>query len=371
MRLEGLTNVTAAGAGTAALNVTFPVADAAAGSPFASWGDGSGVQLYLQRRDDAVQPWYFGARLIGDPRPWYNVTAQAMPRVATMPSHQPGALWFGFTAKALADSVGAAPPPGNGSFFWQPGPAPGFALFSNITIGMTPPGSLPLDSYGRRDVCAAPLPLALGTWTQLHPPNVSRVTVTSLSSSMPYQVIITAVNMTAAGVIVARSPPAALIPGGWFYARRMAPFYNKMYMWLDTRWLRDINTHLSVWPDQSGSGHHATNTAASISQKPMTTRDTGFPGDVMGQPAVVFQRSRGTFMNVDADVHHFGVDGTPKTIYWFGRTYSTVSPVSWTATAVAVFESRCGCCSVLAVTRRASPPGETRPARRRSLPHVL
>lgn len=334
MRLEGLSNLTAAATGTAALNVSFPLADTAAGSAFASWGSGSAaaVQLYIERRDDAVQPFYFGARLAGDPRPWYSVTAQALPRLATMPSHQPGALWFGMAAKALADAVSAAPPPGNSSVFWSqsagPASATGVALFSKITIGMTPPGSLPLDSYGRSDVCAAPLPLALGVWTQLQPPDVTKVTVTSLSSSMPYQVIITAVNMTAGGVIVDRSPPAAPIPGAWFFARRMAPYANKLSMWLDSRWLKDINTYLSVWPDQSGNSHHAYNTAASVAQKPMTNRDASFPGDVMAQPAVVFARARGTFMTVDADVHHFGVDGTPKTIYWFGRTYTTSSPVS-------------------------------------------
>lgn len=336
MRLEGLTNTSSAALGAStSLNVSFPFADAATGSPYSSWGSGTGVQVYIERRDDTVQPFLFAARLVGDPRPWSNVTARVMPPVASMPAFQPGALWFGLAARALDDSVAAAPPRGNSSLFRYAAGASGVALFSNITIGMTQPGSLPLDSYGRADVCVAPLPFSLGVWTQLVPPNASRVTVTSLSSSMPYQVIVTALNISSQGVVLARSPPAAPIPGSWFYARRMPPFASKLTMWLDSRWLRDINTFLSVWPDQSANGHHAYNSAASTAQKPQTNRDPNFPGDAMGQPAVVFARARGTFMTVDSDVHHFGLDGPPKTIYWFGRTYSTASPVSFHELALA------------------------------------
>lgn len=248
------------------------------------WGSGAGVQLHVERTANPAAPMVFAARLLPSSGPsltpgnisWTtNATVRLVPILNDLPAHQPGALYFGLMARALNASWLSPPaiPPGSSSVYTLPVDGPtGRAVFTSLTYGMTRPGSLPLDAFGKPDVCTAPMSASLAAvtqtvvsnWTAMAPPapimlslnngtwnttanitvNATTLTATfsSLSANFPYTVTVTPFNFSSGGRPVLIGPASPPIPGTWFWARRMPPRAHKVLMWLDTKGFKDWNT---------------------------------------------------------------------------------------------------------------------------------
>jgi hypothetical protein len=183
------------------------------------------------------------------------------------------------------------------------------------------PASLPKDVYGLTDVCVTPgVTAPRAVWVKVVNASalVSVSTVVSgLSANFPYTVTVQA--LLNGNLVSAASAP---IEGLYFWARRMPPRQQRLVMWLDAKWMPA--GAVGTWPDASGNGHHAINTAATA-QRPVTVHTkTGYGYDFITPGAVTFTRASAQYLVSDADGVHLGGAG-PMTVYWFARNRYTSS----------------------------------------------
>jgi hypothetical protein len=285
----------------------------------AAW-TAAATALYIERRvpTDTANPFLVAARLKSDTTPWASVKARTVVATSTLDAFAPGALWFGVSAKSVPATVPAATSP----LYRSASPVRGSARFDNLLVAMTLPRTLPKDIYGFSDVCVTPGATApRAVWVKVV--NASAVlsvstVVSGLSANFPYTVTVLA--LLNGGLVSAASAP---IEGTYFWARRMPPRQQRLMMWLDAKWMPA--GPVATWPDASGNGHHAINTAAAA-RRPVTVHPTttGYGHDFITPGAVTFTRANAQYLVSDADGVHLGGAG-PMTIYWFARNRYTSS----------------------------------------------
>jgi len=278
----------------------------------AAW-TAAATTLYIERRvpTDTANPFLVAARLKSDTTPWASVRARTVVTTTTLDAFSPGALWFGVSAKAVPAPAPAATSP----LYRSASPVRGSARFDNLLVAMTLPSTLPKDVYGLTDVCVTPgVTAPRAVWVKVV--NASAV-LSGLSANFPYTVTVQALlngNLASAA--------SAPIEGLYFWARRMPPRQQRLVMWLDAKWMPA--GAVGTWPDASGNGHHAINTAATA-QRPVTVHaNTGYGYDFITPGAVTFTRASAQYLVSDADGVHLGGAG-PMTVYWFARNRYTSS----------------------------------------------
>ncbi|RYY37419.1 hypothetical protein EON62_01130 [archaeon] len=171
------------------------------------------MQFHIVQTGVVATPFTVYAR-VGDTPDWSSVTTRLSLTSGMLDSFSLGELWFGVGAKAYGGTEGTT----------------ATAHFDNYRMLQPLPTSMPLDLYGRTDVCTTVT--SIGAVSQVVPGSQKWAAFYGLSANFPYTVRVVMTN--GAGEV---SQPSTPVPGTYFWARNMPPRAGKLALWLNARGL--------------------------------------------------------------------------------------------------------------------------------------